>query len=173
MGSPQIIFGTCDGTGAAINVCLGFVPRYVKVWNVDDTTNLPMAEWLKGFSIITAVDEGIRQVTLATPVFSLLTSAGVSAYSGGDVIQYDKNTSARWELTTGTAFPGGNSAEEVYVDGAYERTATTDAAYKCIGDTLCPEKYHGQKCTTPKGFTIGTDGELNVDTQQIFWMVMR
>jgi len=173
MGVPQIVFGTCDGTAAAINVCLGFIPRYVKVWNVDSTTLLPMIEWLSGFGIITTVDEGIKQLTLATPVFSLITSAGISAYAGGDTIKFDKTTSNRWELITGTAFPAGNSAEEVYVDGEYERTASTDVAYRCIGDVLCPEKYHGATVKTPKGFTIGALADLNVDGDQLLWMARR
>jgi len=143
----------------------------VKVWNVDDTTDLPMAEWLSGFGIITAIDEGIKQKTLGTPVFSLLTSAGISAYAGGDQIQYDKDNNARWETVSATS--AGTSVEEVYVDGEYERTAAANAAYRCIGDVLCPERYHGAKVHTTKGFTIGTDGDLNVDGQQLFWMVIR
>ena len=174
MGVPQTILGTCDGTGAVINVCLGFVPRYVKVWNVDDTTDLPMVEWLRAFGVIAALNEGILQKTLGTPVFSLLASTGtrgVKAYTGGDVIMYDKTTSARWEVEA--AFPGGASVEEVYVDGEYERTATGDAAYRCIGDVLCPEKYHGAKVKTPKGFSIMINTDLNADGQQLFWLVER
>jgi hypothetical protein len=174
MGSPQVIYGTCDGTAAVINVCLGFIPRYVKVWNVDDTTNLPMVEWLSAWGIITAVAEGIKQMTLAVPVYTLLTVAGnrgIRAYDGGDVIKYDKNTSGRWEVVT--AFPGGASVEEVYVDGAYERTATTDDAYKCIGDTICPDPFHGEEVITPPGFTIAIVADLNVDGDQLFWQAIR
>ena len=174
MGSPQIIFGTCDGTGAAINVCLGFVPRYVKVLNTEDGGSLYGAlEWFKNQAVITAMDEGLLILGTTDADRSVIATGGISAYNGGDKIKYDANTSGRWELTTGTAFPGGNSAEEVYVDGAYERTASGDAAYKCIGDVLCPELYHGQECTTPKGFTIGTDANMNVDGEQLVWMAIR
>lgn len=176
MGSPQIIFGTCDGTGAAINVCLGFVPRYVKVWNMEDAgTLLPILEWTKQQSFVSAVDEGIKYIGISDTDFdrTVLSANGIAAYNGGDEIRYDKDTSARWELTTGTAFPGGNSAEEVYVDGEYEKTAAGNAAYRCIGDVLCPEKYHGARVKTTKGFTIGADTDMNADGEQLCWMVIR
>lgn len=176
MGSPQIIFGTCDGTGAAINVCLGFIPRYVKVWNMEDAgTLLPTLEWTKQQSFVAAVDEGIKNTGISGMDFNrvVMTANGISAYNGGDQIRYDLDSSGRWELTTGTAFPGGNSAEEVYVDGQYEKVAATDAAYQCIGDVICPELYHGAIVTTTKGFTIGADADVNVDGEQLAWMVMR
>jgi hypothetical protein len=171
MPVPQSIFGTCDGTGAAINVCLGFIPREVVVWNMEDAGGGPTdIVWQRQFSTDTEQDEGVKTVASTRAV---VTSNGISVYNGGDEIQYDKTTSARWELTTGTAFPGGNSAEEVYVDGEYEKSVSGDAAYKCIGDILCPEKYHGAKVKTPKGFTIGTDADINADGEQLCWKATR
>jgi len=34
-GGNEVAYGTCDGTGAQIYVCLGLIPKRVKVWNVD------------------------------------------------------------------------------------------------------------------------------------------
>lgn len=172
-GNPQVVFGTCDGTGVAINVCLGFIPRYVKVWNKEDAgTLLPIAEWCRDFALTSAQDEGILHKGISDTDFDreVLTTAGISAYAGGDEIQYDA-TSGNWEVTTN--FPAGASVEELYVDGLYEREATTDPAYRCIGDRICPELRHGAKVKTPQGFTIGTNANLNADGEQLTWMVIR
>lgn len=156
------------GTGAAINVCLGFTPRYVRLWNMTQA-DFAIAEWTPQMGLVTAMDEGMYE--LLTGATTLMTGNGIKAYTGGDVIMYDKTTSGRWEVEA--AFPGGASVEEVYVDGEYERTATGDADYKCIGDVLCPEKYHGAKVKTPKGFTIGTESNINIDSERLSWMVIR
>lgn len=169
MDQNIIAFGTCAGTGAAIHVCIGFHPRYVKVWNVGAATDLPVAEWLGGLSAITALDEGILTKTLTDIDRSLLTTAGISAYSGGDEIVYDGASSNRWEDSAG------NSVEEVYVDGHYERSAASDATYRCVGNALvgASTPRNGAKVKTPPGFTIGTNADLNVDGEQLMWMAIR
>jgi len=170
MQRGDIVFGTCDGTGAAINVCLGFIPRFVKVWNMEDAGSLaPQMEWTRQMALITAMAQGenLKGMSDTDMDRALLTTTGIAAYAGGDVIIYDKNTSVAWENSAGT------SKEEVYVDGHYERKATTDAAYKCIGNVLCPDPAHGAKVTTPPGFTIGADTDVNVDGEQIAWMAFR
>lgn len=165
----QTIFGTCDGTGAAINVCLGFVPSYVRVINVEDAGgHIIEMEWFGVMqSLASAVDEGFK---IDNGTKSLLAGTGITAYNGGDEIQYDKTSSARWE--TVASFPGGSSVEEVYVDGTYWRDAGTDAAYKCFGDRACPEKYHGAKVVTTPGFSIAADADLNADGEQLIWMAV-
>ena len=167
----RVIRGTCDGTGAAINVCLGVVPFYVKVWNAEDAgALLPVAEWLRDMDIITALDEGIVHTGLDDTDFdrTVMAANGISAYDGGDEIQFDKDNDNRWEVVT--AFPAGASVEEVYVDGSYRRTATTDSAYRCYGDAVCPNPVHGIKVKTSPGFVIGTNANLNADGEQLLWM---
>jgi hypothetical protein len=158
------IFGTCDGTGAAINVCLGFVPSFVKVWNMEHA-NEKSLEWFKAFVLMSAMDEGI---SLDNSVIAPVTANGIAPYAGGDVIAYDKTTHARWELLA----VGGATAEETYVDGSYVRTAGGDAAYRCIGDKIEPNKNHGSQVKTTPGFIIGTNG-INVDGEQLCWMAIR
>ena len=159
----EIAFGTCDGTGAAINVCLGFIPSYVEVWNMDHA-NEKMLKWFKQMAINATMDEGI---SLDNSVTAPVTANGISAYAGGDIIVYDKTTHARWEI----AAVGGATAEEVYVDGHYVQDSG-GAAYKCYGDRAEPNKNHGSKVKTAAGFVIGTNG-INVDGEQLCWMAIR
>jgi len=174
MNPDRIVMGTCDGTGAVINVCLGFIPKYVKVWNLEDAgSKWPSVEWINPDMIaVTAADEGVKDADDGSQVRrTLLAAAGISPYLGGDEIMYDGVTHSRWE---DNALAG--SVEEVYVDGWYERDAVGDTAYKCIGTKLLGRPPiaadHGIKFKTPAGFTIGTDADLNADTEQLIWMAI-
>ena len=163
----KIAFGTCDGTGAAINVCLGFKPSYVKVWNLEDTTDLPEVEWHKSMAPVSSAAYGILKKTVAGVVMSDLAAGGISHYAGGDVLTYDADD-GRWETSAAA------DASEAYVDGYYNRDAATDAAYRCFGEAVHgATPLDGMKVTTTEGFTIGTDADLNVNGQQIVWMAYR
>src|SRR5574340_1061373 len=129
---PGMIVVTCDGTGAAINVCLGFIPKYVKVWNLEDAgSKFPIVEWPNpNFLALSAADEGVKDQDEGADnvARTLLAANGISVYAGGDEMIYDGLTNNRWEDSDG------NSVEETYVDGWYERDASGDTAYKCYGD---------------------------------------
>ena len=173
MNLAEIVHGTCDGTDAAIYVCVGFIPNYVKVWNMEDAGNLePVIEWNRQMALITQMDEGIKTIGITQAAMSreVIAANGIAAYAGGDEIVYDDDDGNGWvdNLTDLTA------KAEVYVDGHYQRTATTDAAYKCIGDSLVGDNpRHGAKVKTPPGFVIGADGDINVNGEQLSWMAMR
>jgi hypothetical protein len=164
----QIIFGTCDGTGADINVCLGFIPDYVKVWNGEGSVEF--IEWVRGMGVVTGIEEGVSSQA-STDAFVADGGGGIDEYAGGDQIIYDDVTNNRWESIT-NGVPSGTSKEEVYVDGLYKRDAAGDAAYKCYGDRADPNKNHYSIVKTPKGFTIGTLANLNVNGEQLLWMVI-
>ena len=175
MNPDRIVMGTCDGTGAAINVCLGFIPKYVKLWNLEDGGGKwPSCEWVNpDFIAITAADEGVLDADDGTQVRrTLLAANGLSPYAGGDGIVYDGVTHNRWEDDDVTAA----SAEEKFVDGSYERDASGDVAYKCIGTKLLGRTPvagdNGTKFKTPVGFKIGTNADLNQDTEQLVWMAI-
>jgi hypothetical protein len=75
----QIVTGSVEGTGAAINVSLGFTPVYVKLINIDDAGGLePTFEWWSGMASANALK------TLGTPTRNLATSNGISTYAGSD-----------------------------------------------------------------------------------------
>lgn len=160
----DIVMGTCDGTGAAINVCLGFIPDKVEVYNCEGTQERLV--WIKEMAVITSIEEGWSTQS-NTDAFVADTGGGIDAYTGGDEIVYDGTTNNRWEDSAGT------SKEEVYVNGHYKRTAAGDAAYQCIGDALEPNKNDGSKVKTPAGFTIGTLANLNVNGEQLVWVAYR
>lgn len=64
--------GTVTGTGAAINVELGFVPDYVKVVNITDGDQID--EWFRGMTDGTSI-----QTNTAVAARS---SNGISEYAG-------------------------------------------------------------------------------------------
>lgn len=69
---PNFITGTVIGTGAAINVSLGFVPDYVRVVNVTDADQID--EWFSGMTDGTSIQTNTAVATRA--------SNGISAYAG-------------------------------------------------------------------------------------------
>lgn len=166
----DIVMGTCDGTGAAINVCLGFIPDMVELWNMEDAGNRePKITWVKEMAVIAQMDEGIKEHGISDTDFdrTVMAANGISAYSGGTEITYDGETDNQWESAAAA------SVEEVYVDGHYKRTSNADAAYRCYGDRACPTLVHGAKVKTTPGFTIGADSDLNADGEQICWIAYR
>lgn len=110
----EIAVGTVAGTGAAINVSLGFIPRYVKVYNNDDAGGLaPKIEWWQGMAAasgvktLKSVDNGVTGNASSSKV----TTGGISEYAGS--------------------------------------------------------------ASAPKGFTIGTDGDINVSAENIYYVAVR
>lgn len=69
-----------DGTAAAIDVTVGFKPRYVKVSNV---TSRDQMEWFEGMAAASAVK------TVAAGTRTLITSNGVTVDNDGFIIGLD------------------------------------------------------------------------------------
>lgn len=81
----QIVYGTVEGTGSAINVELGFTPIYVKCWNIDDAGSLaPSIEWINGMGAAA----GLKTLSIAdngstgNDSSELISSNGISEYAG-------------------------------------------------------------------------------------------
>lgn len=77
--------GNVEGTGAAINISLGFIPRYVKCFNYDDAGALaPVMEWFEGMTAghglksLSIVDSGTTGLASSAKV----TANGISEYAG-------------------------------------------------------------------------------------------
>lgn len=179
----SMVMGTCDGTAAVINVCLGFIPSKVEIWNVEDSdTKLPKVEWIKTFNMFSALDEGVLESGLSDTDYdrTVLTTGGISEYAGGDELVYD-NANSRWNNSAGS------SVEEVYVDGAYDLLHASNPAYRCIGDSIAGKPayddanavlggvgpYDGSLVKSIEGFTIGTNAVLNVNGEQLIWVAWR
>lgn len=79
--TAKLVKGTTTGTGAAINISLGFAPYYVKVWN--DTTAVAI-EWTSdradaaGFKQNDIADNG----STGDKSCEVISSNGISAYAG-------------------------------------------------------------------------------------------
>lgn len=73
MQKGKIATGTVEGTGAALNVSIGFKPNYVRVINIDGLATL---EWTADMGAAA----GLKEVTAGTK--SLLGSLGISQYDG-------------------------------------------------------------------------------------------
>jgi len=85
----EVSVGSVAGTGAAINVSLGFKPDYVKVVNYTDTAGaVPTIEW---FSAMTAA-HGLKTLGIADDGISsdesaeFITSLGISQYVGTNAL---------------------------------------------------------------------------------------
>ena len=73
MSKGHFATGQITGTGAALNVLLGFVPTYVKIINQTDVGSL---EWIGGMPAAS----GLK--TTDAPSEAFITSDGISEYAG-------------------------------------------------------------------------------------------
>jgi hypothetical protein len=73
MAKPETKVGTYTGTGAAINLQLGFTPAYFRTINITDGN--AGITWFKGMGAGTGITEGAALATLA--------SNGITSVSGG------------------------------------------------------------------------------------------
>lgn len=114
------IGGNFNGTGAAVYLCIGFVPDYVKVWNCEGTQALQL-EWNKNMRS-TEIQEGVE---LATSTFAANTvGAGIKQYFGGDTLT---------STTAGTTTYG----EGVYLKrDAKDYRYATNSALGIVGDAV-------------------------------------
>ena len=176
-----LIMGTCDGTGVAINVCLGFIPSRVEVFNTEDAGTLyPVIDWIREFQMTSALDEGVKETGTTDSDRAVVAANGIAEYAGGDEMVYS-STNSRWEDSAAA------SVEEVYVDGFYTKKNASNPAYRCIGDSIAGKPaydadnvllggvnpYDGARVKAPEGFTIGIDGDMNVNGEQLVWVAHR
>ena len=72
MAKPQVKTGTYTGTGAAINLQLGFIPTYFRTINITDGN--AGITWFDGMAAGTGITEGSALATLG--------SNGITKYEG-------------------------------------------------------------------------------------------
>lgn len=76
--NPNIRTGTVAGTGAALNVVLGFTPDYVRVVNIEDGDTA--FEWWSGMTD----GHAIQTTNHDTAQLSRITSAGITPLDDAD-----------------------------------------------------------------------------------------
>jgi len=79
MQGNYVAKGTVEGTGAAINISCGFVPRVVRVLNIDGICTMDWTDDMGDAYGLKTADSGI-----GTTDISLVTSLGISAYAGSE-----------------------------------------------------------------------------------------
>lgn len=77
----KVVSGTFAGTGAALNVCVGFKPDFVRVFNIA-ASSIPMLEWNVGMAGTTAIAAGMKQTALRA-VAKFTAGAGIAQFTGG------------------------------------------------------------------------------------------
>lgn len=75
MSNANIIFGSQDGTGANIDIELGFLPTSVKVVNLESAT-LEQLEWYEGMAAASAI-----KTVSPTGARTKITTLGISSLS--------------------------------------------------------------------------------------------
>ena len=79
------ITGSFNGTGADVTLCIGFIPDYLRIWNLQATCRV-MLEWNKEMLRSVEMPEGI-QLTAATQTAAVLAKgAGVIPVFGGTTL---------------------------------------------------------------------------------------
>ncbi len=108
----EFVEGKVTGTGAAINISIGFLPRYVKVFNYNDAGSLyPTIEWFEGMPSASGLKNKRQAVNEGgTATYSVvnerITSLGISQYAG--------SSSASVGFTIGADTDINVSGEEVF-----------------------------------------------------------
>ena len=178
--------GTIKGTGATLNVEVGFVPSYVKVLNIDDAGALaPTIEWCKGmaaasgFKTLKTVDSGSTGNASSAKV----TSNGISEYAGeapftkltgtvaatsGSATLTGTNTSFLAELKVGDTIKLYDGQELVVSAIASATSLTVSTAATASVATNVAIRKDGRKA----GFTIGADADINVSGETIVYMAI-
>ena len=91
----KVVSGCFNGTGAAVYVCVGFVPDWVKM--IDQTgTNVAWIEWNINLAVVGF--EGIKYADDGTKVHAtrLTVGTGIAPYEGGDLLTSSNQTSTSY-----------------------------------------------------------------------------
>lgn len=104
MTQERLAVGTITGTGSAINVSCGFIPRVVVLQNITDS-NYPKMTWYKG---MTAAYGFLEKTGTTYVARTLVTSGGISEYAGAD------SAGAGQGFTLGTDSDMNGAADVIY-----------------------------------------------------------
>jgi hypothetical protein len=91
----QILRGCFNGTGAAVYLCLGAIPRSFKYMNVEVATNPETVEWNDPMVKEVLAFGGIY-IKGSDGVRTKLTTTGVFPYEGGDMLTATNQTSVAY-----------------------------------------------------------------------------
>lgn len=177
--------GSFVGTGATVNVELGWVPNSVELYNASDGTPLQIAyliPWAVPFSSggTTAIVAGstirgltsgavatVDSVQIASGSFAAGTAAGFLNLVEGTLVG---TFGAENIVVTNTGSALGTDDATVTANVIYNCAVTTAAAAVLAG-TSAISRYEGATASTGKGFTVGS--ALAVAAKRINWRAFR
>ena len=92
MKSLKRVTGTFNGTGAACYLCIGAIPAYAKLIDIEVATNPLFVEWYRDMIGQVLAYGGIL-MTGSTGVYTKKTTTGIFPYEGGDLMTSANQTS--------------------------------------------------------------------------------
>ena len=123
--------GTFNGTGADLYLCIGFVPDWVKIWNLEGTQGISL-EWNIGMMRAKEVVEGLQFTGADVACAALTIGTGLLPYYGGDTltstqagtVTYAEGSYLKWDPVD-YRFYSGNSPHGLGDAVAYDITTWT------------------------------------------------
>lgn len=91
MRSLRRVTGQFNGTGAAVYLCIGAIPNYVRLINIEVSTNPNWAEWYRDMVGQVLAYGGIY-CTGSTGAYTKLTTKGIFPYEGGELLTSTNQT---------------------------------------------------------------------------------
>lgn len=178
----QVRTGFIRGTGAAVNVSLGWIPEYVKVVNATDGDVFYAGFPAGGLRVMPFSGGGTTEIRKGDTIKGATSAATAKVV---DVIldsgTWAGGTAAGWLLIDGGSKTGTFTSENVYVasdnvSGLDDATVTVDTSPAVDSDTevggaansVAP--YYGDD-GTPAGFTISST--VSEDGKLLFFVALR
>jgi hypothetical protein len=125
----RVVSGYCRGTGAILNVCIGFVPDWVKIYNFGDAGSvLPIAIWNKHFLADACIEGYANDFANADALADLTQAEGIQPYTGGHIMDGTTQPSTVYG-NAGVDYVTWDDVDYRYQDGTgpYPRTDATGA----------------------------------------------
>jgi len=187
----QMVSGVIPGTGAALNVELGFIPDFLCIGNVTDGDHLQFY-WHKksaaftsgGTHVIAAGDilQGATNVNVRARVEQVIVTSG--SFAGGDAAGFllwsanDENGTFGSEnvdlLDDASTVEGGGGVETANVGAVsaqIEKGNMTPYVPALVTTTQAVSAYKGAAGSNARGFTIGS--ALSESTDMLFYSAWR
>lgn len=147
------VSGVFNGTGAAAYLCVGFVPRKVRLWNLENSTEY-LLEWVADCMRNLTCYEGWLY-TNGVPG-ALTVGAGVRQYEGGDLLTSSNQTSVAY----GEGVFLGFDFQDYRANNTYGASAGAIDTWTL--DTLANRTGHWNVAKVASGNRIGAGSRIRI-----------
>lgn len=171
--------GLIRGTGAAVNVQLGWIPDYVKIVNLTDGDKVH--EGFPGYSIVVFTSGGTTEIEKGMLIKGATSGAtarvsdvivDTGSWAAGDAagwIVIDPASKVGTLTTENIFVPGGTNDATIVVDVTFTIDIDTEVAGATGNAAITP--YVGAASTAALGFTIGST--ISEDAKLLGYVAMR